>query len=105
MPRTQPKKKHDRAETPKKSPPTAAAGAQAAAAPTPDGNGANIHNGNHERRRSGRVTYRPTATEMLTVHARTEDERLLAPSQRPAFLHSDPWRSLRILGLAEHTSE
>jgi uncharacterized protein (TIGR00730 family) len=34
---------------------------------------------------------------MLTVHARTEDERLLASSARPAFLDSDPWRSLRIL--------
>jgi uncharacterized protein (TIGR00730 family) len=54
-------------------------------------------NGNHERRRSGRVTYRPKAEEMLTVHARTEDERLLAPRRRPAFLDSDPWRSLRIL--------
>jgi hypothetical protein len=55
-----------------------------------DGNG-------HERRRSGRVTYRPKATAMLTVHARTEDERLLASTARPAFLDSDPWRSLRIL--------
>jgi uncharacterized protein (TIGR00730 family) len=54
-------------------------------------------NGNHDRRRSGRVTYRPKASEMLTVHARTEDERLLASSVRPAFLDSDPWRSLRIL--------
>jgi uncharacterized protein (TIGR00730 family) len=55
-------------------------------------------NGNgHDRRRSGRVTYRPKAAEMLTVHARTEDERLLAPRRRPAFLDSDPWRSLRIL--------
>jgi len=53
--------------------------------------------GNHERRRSGRVTYRPTAAEMLTVHARTEDERLLSPRRRPAFVDSDPWRSLRIL--------
>jgi uncharacterized protein (TIGR00730 family) len=102
MPRTQPKKKHDVAETPKKSGPAGAAGAQAAARaaaadPTPDGNGANNHSGNHERRRSGRVTYRPKATEMLTVHARTEDERLLASSVRPAFLDSDPWRSLRIL--------
>jgi hypothetical protein len=43
------------------------------------------------------VTYRPKAAEMLTVHARTEDERLLSPRQRPAFLDSDPWRSLRIM--------
>jgi uncharacterized protein (TIGR00730 family) len=55
------------------------------------------HNGNHERRRSGRVTYRHNAAEMLTTHARTEDERLLSPRHRPAFLDSDPWRSLRIL--------
>jgi uncharacterized protein (TIGR00730 family) len=57
------------------------------------------HNGaaNHDRRRSGRVTYRPKATEMLTVHARTEDERLLSPRERPAFLDTDPWRSLRIM--------
>jgi hypothetical protein len=56
----------------------------------PNGNG-------HDKRRSGRVTYRPKASAMLTVHARTEDERLLASSPRPAFLDSDPWRSLRIL--------
>ncbi len=61
-----------------------------------DGNGNGNANG-PERRRSGRVTYRPKATAMLTVHARTEDERLLASTARPAFLDSDPWRSLRIL--------
>jgi uncharacterized protein (TIGR00730 family) len=67
-----------------------------------NGHGSAAHNGNgngngHDRRRSGRVTYRPKAAELLTVHARTEDERLLAPRRRPAFLDSDPWRSLRIL--------
>jgi uncharacterized protein (TIGR00730 family) len=71
-------------------------------APQTNGRGGNGHNGangngNHDRRRSGRVTYRPKAAEMLTVHARTEDERLLSPRHRPAFLDSDPWRSLRIL--------
>jgi uncharacterized protein (TIGR00730 family) len=87
--------------------------AAASAAPTSNGHGnghgnGNSHNGNgngngnghgngHDKRRSGRVTYRPKAAEMLTVHARTEDERLLASSVRPAFLDSDPWRSLRIL--------
>jgi uncharacterized protein (TIGR00730 family) len=65
-------------------------------APHPTGNGNGNHNG-HDRRRSGRVTYQPKAAAMLTVHARTEDERLLAPRHRPAFLDSDPWRSLRIL--------
>jgi hypothetical protein len=79
----------------------------AAAAPAGSGSGAShgapngTHNhngnGNHDRRRSGRVTYRPKAAEMLTVHARTEDERLLSPRHRPPFLDSDPWRSLRIL--------
>jgi uncharacterized protein (TIGR00730 family) len=58
-----------------------------------DGNG----NGNHGRRRSGRVTYQPKAQAILTSHARTEDERLLDTGTRPAFLDSDPWRSLRIL--------
>ena len=70
--------------------------APAAPAATP-GQPASTNGVNHERRRSGRVTYRPKAAEMLTVHARTEDERLLASSARPAFLDSDPWRSLRIL--------
>jgi uncharacterized protein (TIGR00730 family) len=61
-----------------------------------NGNGNGNGNG-HDRRRSGRVTYKSKAQEMLTVHARTEDERLLSPRHRPAFLDSDPWRSLRIL--------
>ena len=83
--------------------PAQAPTAPAAAAAPPTGgtaphNGTALHNGNgHERRRSGRVTYRPKAAEMLTVHARTEDERLLSPRHRPPFLDSDPWRSLRIL--------
>jgi uncharacterized protein (TIGR00730 family) len=59
---------------------------------TPHNNGSG-----HERRRSGRVTYQPKAAAMLTAHARTEDERLLDTGARPAFLDSDPWRSLRIL--------
>jgi len=53
--------------------------------------------GSHGRRRSGRVTYQPEAAAMLTTHARTEDERLLETTVRPAFLDTDPWRSLRIL--------
>jgi len=87
--------------------PASSAPLPAAADPTPgdsaapaNGNGNGNHDGNgngRERRRSGRVTYRPKAAEMLTVHARTEDERLLSPRHRPAFLDSDPWRSLRIL--------
>jgi uncharacterized protein (TIGR00730 family) len=54
-------------------------------------------NGDRERRRSGRVTYRPKAAAILKPEIRTEDERLLSPRHRPAFLDSDPWRSLRIL--------
>ncbi len=61
-----------------------------------NGNGHN-GNGNHDRRRSGRVTYRTKVAAVLPDQARTEDERLLHPSERPAFLDSDPWRSLRIL--------
>jgi uncharacterized protein (TIGR00730 family) len=57
----------------------------------------NHNGGNHERRRSGRVTYRPKAAEILQPEVRTEDERLLSRRHRPAFLDSDPWRSLRIL--------
>ncbi|HEY5472437.1 MAG TPA: TIGR00730 family Rossman fold protein [Candidatus Limnocylindrales bacterium] len=83
------KAKGQPAVKPATQPPPHATGA-ASAANGADGN-------NHERRHSGRVTYRPKAAEMLTVHARTEDERLLASNVRPAFLDSDPWRALRIL--------
>jgi uncharacterized protein (TIGR00730 family) len=63
-----------------------------------NGHNGNGHNGNgHDRRRSGRVTYRSKAAAILQSEARTEDERLLSRRHRPAFLDSDPWRSLRIL--------
>jgi uncharacterized protein (TIGR00730 family) len=76
------------------SPPPAVSGAPASGgANHASGNGYN----NHGRRRSGRVTYQPKAAAILTTHARTEDERLLDTGIRPAFLDSDPWRSLRIL--------
>ncbi len=101
MPRSQPKKNRDGAEMPKKAQYAAAKPQMPAGSAANDigaGDHNHNHNGTHDRRRSGRVTYRPKATEMLTVHARTEDERLLSPQQhRPAFLDSDPWRSLRIL--------
>jgi len=96
MPHSKSKKLHDGPETPKVAQGPGAAGAEVEARPT-TGNGDHNGNGNHDRRRSGRVTYRPKATELLTVHARTEDERLLSPRHRPAFLDSDPWRSLRIM--------
>jgi uncharacterized protein (TIGR00730 family) len=68
-------------------------GAASPAPPTTNGNG---HNGNG-RRRSGRISYKPAAEPVLTGGGRTEDERLLHRGPRPAFLDSDPWRSLRIL--------
>jgi hypothetical protein len=96
MPHSQPKRDKTGGGTRKPSQ-AAASGPESAADALPSDTDIPNHNGNHERRRSGRVTYRPKAAEMLTVHARTEDERLLAPRHRPAFLDSDPWRSLRIL--------
>ena len=96
MPRSDPKKASKKVRpvppTPPPTPPPLEP-TPAAAAGLP----AQANTNSHERRRSGRVTYRPKAAAMLTVHARTEDERLLASSVRPAFLDSDPWRSLRIL--------
>ena len=97
MPRLDSRKDGDGTRTPKKPQPAGLGDAQAASNSALPGKMSQNHIGNHERRRSGRVTYRPKATEMLTVHARTEDERLLSPRHRPAFLDSDPWRSLRIL--------
>jgi uncharacterized protein (TIGR00730 family) len=113
MPHPQAKKDKSGATVPRKGKPAAgkpaagkpaagklAAGKPAAADATWTGGQVTGNHGldvNHQRRRSGRVTYQPKATAMLTVHARTEDERLLSPRHRPAFLDSDPWRSLRIL--------
>jgi uncharacterized protein (TIGR00730 family) len=57
----------------------------------------NHSNGNHDHRRSGRVTYRPKVAAFLKPPVRTEDERLFSRLHRPAFVDSDPWRSLRIL--------
>ena len=85
------------AATPPAAAGTNAAEADAAAAPMPHTNGNGNGYSNHGRRRSGRVTYQPKAAAILTTHARTEDERLLDTGARPAFLDSDPWRSLRIL--------
>jgi hypothetical protein len=51
-----------------------------------------------KRRRSGRLTVRPDAPFPAAKRAqRTEDEALLQRPDRPDFLDSDPWRSLRIL--------
>jgi hypothetical protein len=52
-----------------------------------------------EHRRSGRVVMRGKAVEMMAEEtgATTEDERLLKRPDEPDFLHSDPWRALRIL--------
>jgi len=47
--------------------------------------------------RAGRLIVRRHALERVRPDAgRTEDERLLVRSGRPAFLDSDPWRTLRI---------
>ena len=100
MPHSKTNKHKDGAGMSKKGQPASgnsAEGEQPQPPAEPTGNHTHNGNGNHDRRRSGRVTYRPKATEMLTVHARTEDERLLSPRHRPAFLDSDPWRSLRIM--------
>ncbi len=52
-----------------------------------------------DRRRSGRVTIRPEAAQLAGGRmTKTEDEALLQRPDRPEFLDSDPWRSLRILG-------
>jgi uncharacterized protein (TIGR00730 family) len=51
-----------------------------------------------QHRRSGRVLIRPGAAQKLAPDAtKTEDQKLLEPAGRPAFLDTDPWRSLRIL--------
>src|SRR5664280_2028483 len=53
--------------------------------------------GSQERRRRGRVTVAPRTTARMDGGGkRTEDERLLTRSSRPAFISEDPWRVLRI---------
>ncbi len=53
-----------------------------------------------EHRRAGRVVLHGRGVEVVRQHDRgsTADERLLRRPLRPAFLDSDPWRVLRILG-------
>jgi uncharacterized protein (TIGR00730 family) len=49
-------------------------------------------------RRSGRLLISKGAAEKMTGDpTMTEDRKLLAPTGRPAFLETDPWRALRIL--------
>jgi len=50
-----------------------------------------------EHRRSGRLLIGPAAADKMADPTMTEDRKLLEPTGRPAFLDSDPWRSLRIL--------
>ena len=51
-----------------------------------------------EHRRSGRLILSPDAGKKLGADATmTEDRKLLEPTERPAFLETDPWRALRIL--------
>ena len=69
------------------------ADAAQAAGPPPPGRGSE-----RTGRRSGRVTYHPDAAERIHGDSgRTEDEKLLRRTTRPAFLDSDPWRTLRIM--------
>ena len=49
--------------------------------------------GGKDRRRAGRVVVEGTSG-----HQPTEDQRLLQRPTEPAFLETDPWRALRILG-------
>ena len=49
-------------------------------------------------RRKGRIVLAPEAAGRLPGGPpRTEDQKLLRRTERPAFLDSDPWRALRIL--------
>lgn len=48
-------------------------------------------------RRSGRVVIGRDLAAKARRGPRTEDEKLLGATGRPAFLDSDPWRALRIL--------
>ena len=51
-----------------------------------------------DHRRSGRLTIGPrAAAKMDGDPTMTEDRKLLEPTERPAFLNTDPWRALRIL--------
>jgi hypothetical protein len=62
----------------------------------PDEQGPEL-SGSPERRRRGRVTVDPKTTARMDGGAkRTEDEKLLTRSSRPAFISEDPWRVLRI---------
>ena len=68
------------------------------AAPTPRRPAAADDDHGTGRRRSGRLTVRPDAPFPAAQRARrTEDEALLERTERPDFLDTDPWRSLRIL--------
>jgi hypothetical protein len=51
-----------------------------------------------ELRRSGRLLISPDlGRKMAGDPTMTEDRKLLEPTERPAFLNTDPWRALRIL--------
>jgi uncharacterized protein (TIGR00730 family) len=51
-----------------------------------------------EHRRSGRIVMSPDVGRKMGADTTlTEDHKLLTPTERPAFLDTDPWRALRIL--------
>ena len=51
-----------------------------------------------EHRRSGRLVLSPEVGKKMGADpTMTEDRKLLEPTEKPAFLETDPWRALRIL--------
>ncbi|MCU0484250.1 MAG: TIGR00730 family Rossman fold protein, partial [Chloroflexi bacterium] len=51
-----------------------------------------------DRQRAGRLVVRREALDRVRPdRMATEDERFLQRADRPAFLDSDPWRTLRII--------
>jgi uncharacterized protein (TIGR00730 family) len=70
--------------------------ADAAGAAAPPGHGGEPIT---PERRSGRIVMRGDVAERIGKPGATEDEQFLkpAPSGRPEFVDSDPWRALRIL--------
>lgn len=57
-----------------------------------------LHLDEPQPRHKGRIVLSPGAAERLPGGPpRTEDQKLLRRTERPAFLDSDPWRALRIL--------
>ena len=69
------------------------------AVPIMSTNDSEEHRPSSRSMRRGRVTMRPETAARLDTKRPTEDEKLLGSpvSERPAFLETDTWRTLRIL--------